>query len=376
MRPEAPQRRAIRPGDRILELDGLRGVLAWCVVLVHATICCGWFGPKFHGQSLLSELADSTLDLYILLSGFAITRLLLIKREPYRRYMWRRVCRIVPAYWLALSAAIALNGWLAANLRRLPQTPDTIGLIMICDIGPSRVWIDGPLHYTLLHGLAPVPLLPWAPFTFLGIAWSLSLEWQYYCIAPPALAFAIRKRYGLAILIALGAAGLAFADYWTRWFTQAFIGIKGGFILAGALTFVISGQARAGRAHVRRLLLPAGGVALLWWYGSGRGVEAAVTALGWSAVIVAVYSDRLRLVSSFLNSAPLQYLGRVSYSTYLFHVPVITVVQAVIWRWINPATELQLFCWTVGTGAAGTLLVSQLSWRFIERPAQALGRRR
>src|SRR3954468_17117018 len=139
--------RGIRPTDRIPELDGLRGVLAWFVVLVHVTICCGWFGRNLNGKSVLSEVAESALNLYILLSGFAITRLLVVKREPYGQYMWRRACRIVPAYWVALSIAIALNGWLAANLRQLPPTPDTAGLATICDIAASRVWIDSALHY-------------------------------------------------------------------------------------------------------------------------------------------------------------------------------------------------------------------------------------
>lgn len=356
------------------EFDGLRGVLAWFVVLVHVTICCGWFGPNFNGHSLLSEVAECALNLYILLSGFAITRLLVVQREPFRRYMWRRTCRIVPPYWVALTAAILLNGWLAANLRRLPSTPDTDGLIMICELGTQRLWIDSALHYTLLHGLAPVPLLPWAPFTFLGAAWSLSLEWQFYCIAPFALLLATKTRFGLAVLVLLAAAGLAFADHWMDWFTVAFLGIKGGLVLAGALTFAAVSRATAGEPRMAALLMPAYVAALLWWLGSGRAVEAAVTATGWSLVIVAAFSHHLRPVSAFLNSRPLQYLGRVSYSTYLFHVPIITILQTAIWRFISPADRLQLFVWTISSAAVATLLVSELAWRYIEEPFLRLGK--
>lgn len=364
-------RRAVAQRDkRVPEFDGLRGVLAWLLVLVHVTICCGWFGPNFNGQSLLSEVAESALNLFFLLSGFAITRLLVVQREPFNRYMWRRVCRIVPPYWVALTAAIALNSWLAANLQRLPSTPDTQGLIMICDIAAARVWIDSALHYTLLHGLAPVPLLPWAPFTFLGAAWSLSLEWQFYCIAPFVLALAVRSRIALTLLILLGAVGLAFADYWMHWFTVAFIGIKGGLILAGALTFFVASRGE----KLGVLLVPAYVAAALWGIGSGRAVEALVTSAGWTIVIVAAYSDQLRFASRFLNSAPLQYLGRVSYSTYLFHVPVIIVLQRAIWNLINPADRLQLFGWTLAGAISGTLVVSELSWRFIEHPFLEIGR--
>ncbi len=123
------------------------------------------------------------------------------------------------------------------------------------------------------------------------------------------------------------------------------------------------------------LLLPCYVAALLWWLGSGRAVEAVLTAAGATAVIAAAFGDRLRPVSNFLNSRVLQYLGRVSYSTYLFHVPLITVLQRGIWKFAAPQTRLQLFVWTLLSGVVATLIVSELSWRYIERPFQRLGRR-
>ncbi len=316
------------------------------------------------------------MDLFIVLSGFAITRLLMVKREPMKIYLMRRACRIIPAYWVALTAAIAVNGWLAENLRQLPQSADTQGLVTICETAASRIWIDGALHYTLLHGLAPVGLLPWAPFTFLGAAWSLSLEWQFYCLAPFALILATTKRFGLAFLVSLGAAGLAFADYWMNWFSIAFIGIKGGFLLAGGLTFTALSRRNQRPRSFNALLLPACAAAALWWLGSSRAVEALLTVVGWTAVIIAAYSEHLTAVSTFLKSAPLQYLGRVSYSTYLFHVPIITVMQRAIWNFIVPESRLHLFLWTLLSGIVATVIVSELSWRYIERPFQRLGRKR
>jgi Acyltransferase family len=106
-------------GGRIPELDGLRGILAWTVVWTHILICCGWFGPNLRGHSVLNEMAGSAVDVFMPLSGFAITRLLLVERESCSHYLWGRLCRLVPAYWLALAAGMALNGWLGANLRHL-----------------------------------------------------------------------------------------------------------------------------------------------------------------------------------------------------------------------------------------------------------------
>lgn len=359
---------------RITELDGLRGVLAWFVVLVHIVICCGWFGPQWRGNSVLSEIAESALNIYILLSGFAITRLLLIKRESYKLYMRRRVCRIVPAYWVALALAVALNGWLADNLRRLPQTPDVVGLVTICNVAAQRFWIDVLLHVFLIHGLAPVQLLPFASLTFLGSAWSLSLEEQFYFAAPILLGLALRSRLAFGIIVAGGAAGLAFSDHWLRYFTVAFLPIKGGFILAGALTFIIAHRFDRDRKWPWLLALPALAAAVLWGFGSTRWLEAAITATVWLTIVAAGIGGRFSLVRSFLNSRPLQYLGAVSYSTYLFHAPVITFVQHAIWRWIEPPHLLALFGWTLAGSIAATAIVSHISWKWIEQPFQRLGR--
>ena len=360
--------------ERIPELDGLRGVLAWVIVAVHLMFCSGFRGPQLPGSSVLIEIAEGAVDVFMLLSGFAITRLLLVKREPYRLYLRRRVCRIVPAYWVALALAVSLNGWFAANLRRLPATSDGEALAMICDLAASRFWTDLGLHLFLLHGLAPVQVLPFAPYTFLGVAWSLSLEEQFYALAPLLLGLALASRIGFAGIAAVATVGLGFGGYWTIFMPTAFLPVKLGFFVAGGLTFYAAHRAVCGSRWPLYVLAPSCIAAALWAVGSGRILEAAFTAAVWLVVIVAALIQRFGVVSQLLNSAPLQYLGRVSYSTYLFHVPVITIVQTAIWRWINPADQLQLFWWTICGATAGTLLVAHLSWRFIERPFQMIGR--
>ena len=59
----------------------------------------------------------------MILSGFAITHVLMM-RPTARNFFFRRACRIIPAYDVALTAGILLNGTLADNLRRLPAGHD------------------------------------------------------------------------------------------------------------------------------------------------------------------------------------------------------------------------------------------------------------
>jgi len=58
----------------------------------------------------------------------------------------------------------------------------------------------------------------------------------------------------------------------------------------------------------------------------------------------------------------------------LFHVPVIALLQAGIWRWVRPHTLIELSVWTTISTIPAILLVSVASWRWIEAPFQRLGR--
>lgn len=365
-----------RGRGRIRELEGLRGLLAWTVVATHILICSGWFGPIVGGENVLSAVAESAVDVFMLLSGFVITRLLLVEREPFGKYLWRRACRIVPAYWVALAAGIALNGTLAANLRHLPPTPEARAFVLVCDLGASRVWTDATLHALLLHGLVPARVLPQAAYTFLGVAWSLSLEWQFYCVAPLALAFALRTRIGFIGLAVFCLTNALVCGRWIAEFSNAFLLAKVLFFFVGAVGYVAIAENTNRR---RAALWLVGGCSLLaaaWFVGSRRWLEATLPALIWIVALGCAQFNSLGAVRRLLCAAPLQYLGRVSYSTYLFHAPVITVVQFTMWRWVHPTSRPTLLILTAIPSVVTTLIVSHLAWRWIEQPFQQLGRRR
>lgn len=364
-----------KSGDRILEFEGLRGVLAWIVVAAHSFFLCGWSGRSGGGFSVLFHAAEAAVNLFMMLSGFAITHLLIVQKERFGAYIWRRGCRIVPAYWAALTIAVLLNRLMMANLSHLPPTPERDGSLLVSQLGQSRWWIDVPLHLGLLHGLPPFRWLPFAPFTYLGIAWTLSLEWQFYWAAPLALAVALRSRLGAAIVIGGAAVTCCFAATITGAFSEAFLPVKALFIIVGSVTYFALNGSLTSRNSLLVLAVSPVAAALLWWIGSGAGIDGAMTAAAWLAVTAAVRFDAFQPINRFLNSAVIQHLGRISYSTYLFHVPVLTLVQAGIWHWLKPGALWQLGLGTAVAGAVGTLAVAEGGWRLIERPFQRLGRR-
>lgn len=376
MVPQYPRvlNRSSRTTGRIPELDGLRGVLAWTVVAAHILLVSGWYDPLTRRFAILGDVPESAVDVFMLLSGFAITHVLML-RPKTGSYFVRRACRIVPAYYVALLVGILLNGVLMDNLRRLPPGTIDVSYIRICELGSDRLWLDAPLHFLFLHGLVPTSLLPAVPYTLLGVAWSLSLEFQFYVIAPAIFAFCRRWRGALVCLIVGIAIGTFYAGKIMAIFSNAFLPAKAAFFLVGGLSYFAVEQAGSRRRAWLLCVLPNIALGFLWWLGTGRIYEAILPPVIWSAVIAAVRFNHFGILRTVLNSRPLQSLGRISYSTYLFHAPVIFLLQAAIWRWVSPSSTSSLLIWTAAAGIPAVFFVSWISWRTIERPFQRLGRR-
>lgn len=222
-----------------------------------------------------------------------------------------------------------------ARARHCFEQPDGREPASFSDIGAGRFWTDSILHFLLVHGLAPSSVLPAEPYTFLGVAWSLSLEWQFSCVAPLLLFFATRTRFGAVIIVAAAATTALFSGRIIAVFSTAFLPAKAIFFLVGALTYIAVVEER----RARKAFAVLGGMCVtlcaFWWIGCGRSIEGVLASIVWVLVICAVRFRSLKSLRAFLDSPPLQFLGRVSYSTYLFHAPLITLVQAGIWRWIE-----------------------------------------
>ncbi len=358
---------------RVTELDGLRGVLAWTVVATHLLLVSGAYDPLIRRFPPFGEIAETAVDVFMLLSGFAITNALAL-RPAVVSYFVRRACRILPAYYVALTAGIFLNQMLADNLRHLPAESLSPFYLQICQLGQERLWLDGPLHFLLLQGVFPAAVLPAEPYTLLGVAWSLSLEFQFYLLAPLIFFCGRRWRGALFILAAAVALTTLFAGRIIGGFSSAFLPAKAAFFLVGGISFFVLQRHPSARSARAACLVPSIALGSLWWLGTGRVTEAIFGPLIWCAVLYAVRFDRFQPLRSWLNSRLMQLLGRISYSTYIFHGAVVILLQGALWRWVRPATGTAVFLWTTLAGVPLIFAVSWLTWRAIERPFQRLSR--
>jgi peptidoglycan/LPS O-acetylase OafA/YrhL len=187
------------PPKRSADLDVFRAALCWLVVGVH----CAWFGGTH--SWIWHKAGVWAVNGFVLLSGYVITLLLLRKRESYRKFIFRRAMRLYPVYAVCLAVMLLLR-LLISGL--IPQDA-------IIDANNEHYfWPSLWLHLGMLHGLEIAPSIQ---HTFLPPAWSISLEWQLYLIAPLLLFAALKWRTRFLAPALLFAAGVAFLHLRGRW---------------------------------------------------------------------------------------------------------------------------------------------------------------
>lgn len=360
-------------------IDGLRAWLAWIVVLSHVAL---YTGADIKWPLLEKVVASGSLAVcvFIIVSGFVITHLLTVKQESYLPYISRRFLRIYPVYFVCLLLGIG-----ATYLHILTFVDHPWGAI-VPQPGMLRFTVDSlnrgdflrhlAAHLTLLHGAISNQILPASAFMFLGPAWSLSLEWQFYLVAPFVL-LALRTRRG-QFLVALATVA-AYAAYRQAWFGQffdpSFLPGAGLYFAAGIATRLLFAKLPEFEVYPLAAMIVAFGFCLM--------SHELVPFVLWAAFVVWLRTARWTSqfgnpISVALNAAfdskTARYLGTRSYSTYLIHEPIIYSVVFLCIKRYSLGFLPTLFI-TLSVTVPLTLIASAALYRVVEAPAIAFGKR-
>ena len=358
-------------------LDGVRAVAAFGVIATHAGFNSGRSLDDGPFAPFLARL-DFGVTLFFLLSGFLLYQpfaAAAVRRttEPdIRAFWWRRALRVFPAYWVAVAVTLAL-------LSTRTATPgDWLNYLLMTQT------YDG-------HNVDPS----------LTQMWTLAVEISFYALLPVIVRAsrrlprartttdAVRTQVGLLAALAVTAlaanitthllsgdasAGLLWLPVYLDWFA-----------LGMALALLVQvPEHRLGRARVLREYAAApatcwviGG--LLFWLATlpVAGPRNLLPTSMWEWTIkhylygAAAFCFLLPLVagattraSRVLGSRPARWLGVRSYGIYLWHLPILLVVQrAAGWRTFD-GHFVGLFVIT----AVVSTVVAALSWRVLERP--------
>lgn len=351
--------------ERFAFVHGLRGIASLLVVWSHLS---GFWLLENGRTSALQDLwyqfvarpfhlyqngGHLGVVLFFLISGYIITHASL--GETRRSFAVRRVMRIFPPL-----AAALLVSWLLLQLALATGT-ELLGV----NGGPWWHWLSAVF---LVDGLLPGGRA-------LDVTWTLVIEMLFYALTFVVLTLS-RRRPMVATVIMIGAwaaACIAMINWGSLAGQNGALVLYVGFLLVGRLLYLWDKRGYAG------VDVGVGVVVVLGMYGVF--VETMepgflLTPGGWSGVEPLVsYGIALAVFFVCMRWAPgrvirpLSFLGDISYSLYLLHIPVgITVLNLLALVGV-PESFASL------AAIAASILAAWVGYRLVERPSQALARR-
>jgi peptidoglycan/LPS O-acetylase OafA/YrhL len=359
------------PLRRLSELEGLRGLLSWWVVVCHALTHAGYSEATLGRGLRILVHGDYPVEVFIVLSGFVIHKLWHDAREPYGIFIARRFLRLWPAYMACLLGALALRPCLSVVFSHAPLgDPQLLATRLVnWQHEESHLAAQVVAHLPMLHSAVPETLLPTAAVAILGPAWSISLEWQFYLIAPLLFA-ALERGRGRAWLAFAAVAGLGwtvrYVPPWSVWFPmQAFLPQKLLLFGLGMISHQLWPALHDRASAAAPALFGLSGLILF--------TTLSIPLALWTFTLAAVLASD-GCFKALLNSRPMQLIGRVSYSTYLGHMLIVWPLQAAMLSFKTDITQPQMLAVLLIVGAPLTLLFSMALHRWVEKPAIAYGR--
>lgn len=330
------------------DIQGLRAIAVLSVIIFHAS----------GGTVLPGGFAG--VDIFFVISGFLITGVLL-RASQHGRFslldFYRRRCRrILPALLVMVAATLAVGALLLSPADYAAAARSAVAaLLFVANIlfQKQNGYFDQASELKpLLH------------------TWSLSVEEQFYLVFPLGLWTILRFAPSrLELLIALGALGSLALSVWAVEARPgfAFYGMPGrGFELGLGALLALRVPAVAALPHHRRDLLSLAGLAAIaasfFLFSAGSawpGLLALLPCLGVVAVISAGGPGET-IAGRLLAWPPVQAVGTLSYSLYLWHWPVLVFATHLTFAPLTP--------WQTALAMAATLILAWASWRWVEQP--------
>ncbi len=340
-------------------LDGLRGIAVLLVLAAHFPYIQGfWLSKAFWSLAQAGRAGYIGVDIFFVLSGFLITRLLLRERTSTGTislfdFYARRSLRIFPIYYLCIAATIGF----------FPTAPGAMASLLA--YGFNYYHAFNPAPYPLEH------------------TWSLAVEEQFYLVWPfvmMCLPLHWGRRLtgailpGLAILAAMLmaatlepvlAASLIYASLPTRMLSLsfgayiAFREADGARLSAWVpLSIAAAGVAALGLDSAGRTwgMIPPGG---WYWCIALPGYSL----VGFGIVAFLTLGEKIGWFSRLLSWSVLRFVGRISYGLYLYHLVVLFFLA------LNPARVEDGASWPrVLTALVVSFAISIVSYFAIEQP--------
>lgn len=331
-------------------LDGFRAIAAFGVVIAHFFTLerlGGW-----SGLFALAQQGNSGVSLFFVLSGFVITRILLQSVNSPRYFInfyGRRTLRIFPLYYLALCCYV----FIPTLLHWVSTFPPI-----------SESWY----HFAYLQNFART--FNW-PSQGPGHYWSLAVEEHFYLIWP-AVVYACRGKHQEKLLaVSIGFIIMAAALRWLMFSRGMDINVftftRLDQLSMGCILAILESRGwleKKGRSKTFLWLMVIGVLSIAvcsrlseLYMNVAKHLAYGLLYLGLIGYAITTSSDHL--MNRFLNHSIMQYLGKISYGLYVWHVLVLLFFE----HYITPRNCFFDFLCV----ALCSVAVSSASWYLYEK---------
>lgn len=288
------------------EIDGLRAVAIIPVVLFHLEF--SWIAGGYFG-----------VDIFFVISGFLITSILLKEENSHsfslKKFWLRRLRRIMPALLFMVAIVLLLCHLLLFRPVLKEYYNDALSSIFSY-ANISMYWKFGDYWGAAAEN---------SPFLH---CWSLSVEEQFYLIYPLIVAFFLSNRTRLLIVLLI----IAVLSFITFLFATVYYPTAGFYLLPSRAWELACGGilAAGGRPFLKfKNIFSFTGIFLIllsfFVLTGSKGISlfAILPVLG--AIFIIGYSTSTNFVGRILSSSPMVQIGKISYSLYLWHWPIIVI---------------------------------------------------
>jgi peptidoglycan/LPS O-acetylase OafA/YrhL len=337
------------------DIEGLRAVAVIAVLLYHAHL-----GPTRGGFL--------GVDVFFVLSGYLITSLLmkdlLVRGGRGLPNFWgRRARRLLPASLAVMIVTLVASRFFLDPLKQIDVAHDARWASAFI-INMKFAWGDS---YAAAQ-TTPTPLLHF---------WSLAVEEQFYVVWPFLVYVFTKVRwhtrwYALGVMAALFAESLAAYVWVSRWgHTQAFflLPTRAWELIAGAMLALVASKVRNLSPTLRASaawvgVLAIGYSVVVYTDTMNLGLAALLPVLGTAAIVGAAGSGHPNEPAFLLGTRPMVWIGRRSYGIYLWHWPILVLLDAKYGPLSVPARVAAL---------SGAFVLAAVSYRYLEHPVRESG---
>jgi len=328
------------------EIDGLRAIAVLSVALYHG------------GLSLLSG-GFVGVDIFFVISGFLITSIIydqvIAARFSFADFYWRRFRRIMPAF-VFMVLVVSLVGY------------KIMDPVLYADFGDS-LWTASVFSANIFFWTEAGYFQTAAKLKPLLHTWSLGVEEQYYIFIPILILLVVkyRRKYLFATLCLIGVCSFILSVWGVEnkpIATFYLLPTRLWELLLGSLLAVKSPPLPQNRTFIQIIQWVAFALLLtpVFYFTEKTpfpGIAALLPCLG-VALIIWSTAGQSSPLTRLLSLRPINLVGRVSYSFYLWHWPILILAEYSTFDDLTLARRMLLLLLAFA--------ISWFSWRYVERP--------